>query len=176
MADPFSIVAGTIGLADVCSRSSRIIKNLYQIRQDVGTIDEDLETLIQGVDDLRAICETVRATFGTRPDDATHEFSKVSEATERVWQDLERTLQSCHGVILKLDKIVLEICGPPRTFGSGKLDAFQKYLRKRFRDSNLRRYQKQLATYQNALHLVLTIFTLYVLPRGRSTICRLRSS
>lgn len=157
MADPFSIVVGIVGLADVCSR---IIKNLDHIRQDMGTVDEDLETLVQEVGGLRDICETVRATFGAKSDDATtSEFSKVSEATEKVWQDLERALQNCHGVILKLDEIVQEIRGPPGASGSGKLDAFRKSLRKRFRDSDLQRCRAQLATYQNALQLVLTIIT-----------------
>jgi hypothetical protein len=159
MADPFSIIAGTIGLADVCSRA---VQNLYHLRQDLGTIEGDLEALSQDVEGLRDICNTVRVTFAAADDDAiTPEFSQVSQATEKVWRDLDRALQNCHVVVSRLDGIIEKIRGPPAgSSAPAKIVAVRQALRKRLRDSDLRNCRVQLATYQNALQLVLTIITL----------------
>ena len=60
MADPFSIIAGTAGLADVCIRLTKFLKHASNGFQKV---DEDLEDLSKEITSLRAVSDLIKHSF-----------------------------------------------------------------------------------------------------------------
>lgn len=46
MADPFSIIAGTVSVADICIR---VVKYLRDVQVAAATIEDDIAALIQEV-------------------------------------------------------------------------------------------------------------------------------
>lgn len=153
MADPFSIVAGSLGVADVCIR---LVRNVHHLQQNLANIDEGLDGLAEEIDDLREICATVEVAYAVKsgdasPDAATEPVGEV----KNLWIRLGKALRNCDSIVTKLDGIVAKIRGHSAASGQSKLDAAGKVMRKKLWDSDLRNCRAQLRTYQDALHLIL---------------------
>ncbi|KAK3293622.1 tetratricopeptide repeat domain-containing protein [Chaetomium fimeti] len=146
MADPFSIVAGAIGVAEI---SFRLVLHIHQLRQDIDGIDSELESLAEELDSLRELCDAVQSTFA----------AKTRDASPGLWKHLGRALENCRGVLTKLDEVVSKIERPSSSLAPGKINNMMMALRKKLREGDLRNCRTHLATYQKALQLVLSTVT-----------------
>jgi len=153
MADPFSIIAGSIGVADVCVR---LVHNIHTLRKNLASIDEGLDGLAEEIDDLREICATVEATYTVQSKDGSApDANTVVDEAKGLWIRLEKTLRNCDSIVAKLGGIVAKIRGASALPGPTKFDAVGKVMRKKLYESDLRNCRAQLKTYQDALHLIL---------------------
>ena len=154
MADPFSIVAGSLGVVDVCIR---LVHNIRDLQKNLASIDEGLDGLVEEIGDLRAICDTVEATYALKSKDgpASGATEQAAGEAQSLWVRLGKMLKNCDDIVAKLDGIVARIRGQSTSSRGSKLDAFGKVMRKKLLDSDLRSCRVQLKTYQDALHLIL---------------------
>lgn len=147
MADPFSILAGALTLAEI---SFRLVGHIHRLRQDLDGIDSELESLSEELKSFGELCDVVQSTFTARAGDASPEL----------WKHLGRALENCRGVLTKLDEVVSKIERPSTSLGPGKINTFMMTVRKKLRDGDLRNCRAHLTTYQKALQLVLSTVTL----------------
>lgn len=155
MADPFSIVAGTIGIVDICIR---LAKSIRKLQKDISGIEDELDAIIQDTDGLREICAIVETTYTTRSRNPPSESAEQEKVATNLWVHLGKTLRNCLGVLNKLDEIVGVVYGNSTGSTAGRVGMImrKKKYEREFHDCRL-----QMATFQNALHLVLTTITFH---------------
>ena len=111
MADPFSIVAGTAGLADVCIRVSRF---LIQAKDGFRAVDQDLDDLFQEIESLRSINDLVQRSYTEGSIDKTG--SDNQQILDTHWYATQNTLASCRRTVEQIESLLKEILDT----GSGK--------------------------------------------------------
>ncbi|KAH7313318.1 tetratricopeptide repeat domain-containing protein [Stachybotrys elegans] len=154
MADPFSVIAGAIGVIDVCIRLS---DNIRQLQNDIKVIEGELSKLLQDIDGLQQLCNTVESTFISRFDEASACSPEYEAVTTNLWTHLGKALKNCLSVLAKLEAMIEDFQGTP---AQSAPNAFGRtvgmVLRKKKREREFSDCRAQLGTYQNALQLVLT--------------------
>ncbi|KAK1756233.1 hypothetical protein QBC47DRAFT_342927 [Echria macrotheca] len=164
--DPLSITLAAVTLGKTCLV---ITDGLRWLVTAPGSVDSDIQDLIQEVNGIAELCDTVQQTFRPDADAAASgtsspvspgsEASQTSTVTEKLWGKLHNTLEGCSITVSRLNDIILKIQRHPISSSSSslgsKLDAVNKAFRKRMQESDLRNCRAQLATYQHALQVVL---------------------
>jgi hypothetical protein len=167
--DPVSIIAGALALGEACVV---IATNIRRLVTATGSIDSDLESLVQEIDSISELCDTVQKTLQPRAEAVdsgssspispgpSGSSSKATMVTEKLWEQLGNALEGCRLTVRRLNDIVLKI--QPHATGSSssslgsKLDAVNKVMRKKLQEGELRNCRAQLATFQRGLSVVLT--------------------
>ncbi|KAF2477702.1 uncharacterized protein BDR25DRAFT_275038 [Lindgomyces ingoldianus] len=156
MADPFSIVASTASIADICIRLVRYLKD---VKKGAATIEDDITSLVQEVEALDAISTSIQQTFKEHPTSPTAYGQR--DKSEDLWMHIKRTLQDCKALAKKLETIVQNIYGKSGPTVSGFRDAVAKSHRRRGKEGDLRQCRDQLATFQNVLQILLAFINLH---------------
>lgn len=172
MADPFSIVAGAIGVADACIR---LTQNIQQLQRDYVSVQDELNTLGGDILSLRNFCVTIETTFREGSESlATIHPKTGAHQSERLLWHLKEALDNCGKVISQLNDVVTKIRGNADPSTPSTLDVLGMAMRKKSRQDDLQNCRAQLATYQSALQLVLSTITLYV-SHAFPTLSRLKA-
>jgi hypothetical protein len=158
MADPFSVLAGTAGLADVCVRLTKFIK---QANAGFRTVDEDLNDLFEEIVSLQSINELVKRSF-------TDGFSaKRAPNYEQIlgshWCATQNTLASCQRIVEQLETLLIEVLNAE----SGrhvKLDQLRKWLKQQSKEEAFSILRQKLKAHQMALQLSLSAISVSVVP------------
>lgn len=155
MADPFSIVASTASIADICIRLVRYLKD---VQKGAATIEDDIKGLIREVEALHAVSYAIEKTSKEHPS-SPPAYSK-DEHQEDLWKHVKRTLENCQTVTERLENIAKEIYGKSGPSVNSLRDAVVKSHRRRSKEAELRQCRDQLTTYQNGLQLLLASINL----------------
>lgn len=151
MAEPLSIIASTLGVADVCFRLGTFVKQAIEGSQKV---DEDLEALSQEIAALSTVNNLIKGSFEA---DLTRSAKTTDEATiANLWQATSTTLGDCREILDKLDGLVTKIFGNGSSKAVAKLDGLRKYLRKLSKEEEFTQLRHKLNAYQAALQMILT--------------------
>ena len=137
MADPFSILASGVGIADV---AVRVIGYLKDVKAAAETVEDDIDSLISEVEALRVVHANVELEF------KRHAQNKSLSANENIlWFHTGKTLKEGQKLTAKLEQCVREIYGSdPKV--SGKRDGLIKQNRKRARQTQLSELHEQIHT------------------------------
>lgn len=152
MADPFSIVSGTIGILDVCTKLGKLI---WDINQGRKTIDQDLVDLEKQVNSLYDVCTTIQQLWTTSQ---SHEKVQPSidedsgDSESSLWRMVQNTLIDCNNVASKLELEVSKIRGHQSGSSTSQLESIRQFLRKRSREEHVR---EQLNAFNTALQTFL---------------------
>lgn len=158
MADPFSIIAGTAGITAICVRVVRYLRDIHTAK---ATIEDDIAALIHEIEALEAVNNSIHETFGDLLSAPSANPSLGNTAD--LWKHTGRSVRNCQIVVERLEKLVKEIYGKTGPTVTNMRDGFGKTRRKLSKKDALRQCWDQLSTYQNALQVLLTTITLYVL-------------
>ena len=101
MTDPFSIIAGTAGLADVCIRFTKFLK---QPKDGFQKLDKDLEDLTKEITALLAVNDLIKRSFET--DLAENTNSNDHQALNDHWQAIRITLAGCQDIPERLNALM----------------------------------------------------------------------
>ena len=157
MTDPFSILAGTAGLIDVCWRFGSY---LHDVQAGAAKIEDEIGILARDIEALRVVNETVRASYKELPGYLNTEIES-SKHVERLWRNVSSNLENCRPIVEELEALVKAIVGKePRKDVSKimrKLGGFRKQLRKQAREGDFTKLQNRLATYYNTIQLMLDL-------------------
>lgn len=159
MADPFSIVAGAMGVAEICFR---IVLSVKGLRRELSSIAQELEHLASDVEELSTVCHLIKDTFNSSSLAASSSTrgARTAASTEALWEHLGKNINHCHALARKLKLVVEDICGDPGRKGPPLLNQYNQAARKKSRGEELRRYRAQIDMFQNSLHLMLTFIIL----------------
>ncbi|KAI9148372.1 Kinesin light chain 1 [Paramyrothecium foliicola] len=154
MADPVSIVAAAVGIADV---AARLIFTIREFQKDIKGIEDELESLADEINALTKICVSIEAIYNTKASHLLPSPSDNSAGAEDLRMHLRRALSNCLDTVTSIEEIVTKI--HKDSVSETKFDAIKKIMRKRLQEGDLRYRRAQLAAHQNALQLVLTAST-----------------
>ena len=150
MADPFSIIVGTAGLADVCIRVTRFLK---QAKSEFRAVDQELEDLSKEILSLQSANELVRTSYtdgSTTKTDPDHQ-----QILGIHWHTTQSTLSSCQHILEQFEALLREIT----IIGSGKhvkLDQLRKWLKQQSKEEAFNTLREKLKMHQAALQLSLS--------------------
>ena len=157
MAEPFSIITAAAGLIDVCWRFGCYLQN---VRAGAAKIEDEIERLWRDIGALRAVNETVQASYQALPSYLDSEFQR-SEHVDRLWRNVSSNLESCRLVVEELEALVTDIVGKEPQKDEHKilrkLGGFRKQLRKQSREGDFDRLRGRLNTYQSTIQLMLDL-------------------
>ena len=145
MADPFSIVVGTAGLADVCIRLTKLLK---QAKDGFQTLDEELEDLSKEITGLRAVNDSVQRIYeassiaASDPDD--------QQVLVHQWQATKTTLAGCQRVVKELDALLVSVLDVGRR-KHVKIVKLRKWLKQQSKEEAFNTLRRKLNAHQIAL-------------------------
>jgi len=146
MADPVSLVAAGVGIADV---AFRLIVYLKDVKAAAKYIDEDIEGLINEVEGLQKVHGHLEKEYLKRVTNVT-----MNEEEKSLWASTGQTLKNGQKLTEKLEASVKCIYGGSKQV-TGKLDGWDKSRRKRSKDNMISGLRDQINTYQGALQMLL---------------------
>ncbi|OJK00241.1 hypothetical protein ASPACDRAFT_42825 [Aspergillus aculeatus ATCC 16872] len=156
--DPFSILVGSAGLADV---SFRIISYLATIRSASAKIHDELTFLSQELSSLIAVNETVEDCWHSWHDPSSFDTSTNDEAhINDVWKNLAMLLQQSKGHVEQLETLLNAVIGKNGPQVAGKLDGLRKTIRKQGRDGEFMQLRQRIANHQAGIQILLNALTL----------------
>ena len=161
MADPFSIVAGTVSLLDCLYRCGSYLKKLHD---SAAHIEEDVAALSQEIQALQSLNQSIKETFethGSRTQSAASRNAKSDLMVENLWRSVGTWLSGCEDIVRQLTVVVEEIVGkdePSKSFE--KVKALQKALRKDKRTEKMKELRSQLTNNKNSLQVTMLALNL----------------
>ena len=157
MADPFSVVAGTVGVIDVCWRLGKLV---HELQHGAAKIDDEIASLTREIDGLAEVTKTIRDTY--RESQTTPDSEDV-EQVGNLWRNVGSNIKECQLIIEDLEKLVKSIAGKEPTIEhSGitrKMDEFRKQMKKQSKEGDFFKIRHRLNTYYSALQLMLELIT-----------------
>lgn len=154
MADPFSVIAGTAGLLDVCLR---VFKYLKETQAGAERIEEEITILLREIEALIAVNDSIKSAFETELKSRPGPY--VTDI-EGLWRNIGGNLWSCRALVERLEVHMKEIVGKEGPKVIGKLDGLRKQMRKQSKNEDFQQLRLQLASNQNALQISLSALTL----------------
>lgn len=158
--DPFSIIVGTVGLADA---SIRIISYLGSLKSATSKIQDEITILGQEIEALIAVNDSVEDFWHSRHDlngldapvnDGSHAIN--------VWKNLASLLQQSKATIEQLEVLLKEVVGKKHALVGGKLDGLRKTIRRQDRDGEYMQIRQRLANNQAGIQMLLSALNLCV--------------
>ncbi|PMB73412.1 Kinesin light chain [Beauveria bassiana] len=157
--DPLSIIAGTVGVADV---SIRIITFLVDIKEASDKIQDEITILSQEVSSLLAVNESIEDFFHSRHDLGSFDESlEEGSPAEKLWKNLAQLLQQSRVTIEQLEALLSEVVGKKGHQVTGKIDSLRKTIRRRGRDGDYMQIRQRLVNYQSGFQMLLNALNLY---------------
>ncbi|KAK2748973.1 hypothetical protein FQN57_007256 [Myotisia sp. PD_48] len=163
--DPFSILAGTAGLADV---AFRILKYLTDIKAASGKIQDEIIILRQEIKSLVAVVESVE-DFPTPDWSSSGATNDIDSRAHKVWEELGLLLQQCKVTIEQLEELLSEVVGKKGSYVAGKIDGIRKTIRRKGRDGEYMQIRQRLANCQNGIQMLLAAINLYHTLKSQKT-------
>jgi hypothetical protein len=156
MADPVSIIAGAAGLADVCVRLAKFLKQAIDGFQKV---DKDLEDLSKEITALRTVSDLIKRSFEIDMAGTTN--SRDSQIIANHWHATRATLAGCQVVVERLNTLMTTVM---RTGGSksDKWNSLRKYLKHQSKDEEFMALRRSLNAHHNALQTSLAAVNMWV--------------
>lgn len=145
MADPFSIVAGAAGLADVCIRLTKFLK---QAKDGFRKIDADLEDLSNEITALGTVGDLIKRSF--EADLAGTTDSTDSQIIANHWHATRAILGGCQDIVKRLNTLITEILGTGGT-KYAKFNSLRKYLKHQSKDEEFIALRQKLSAHYIAL-------------------------
>lgn len=159
MADPFSIVAGSIGIIDVCFKIGVYLQNAQKASKGV---EEELIGLEQEIQELISVNNSI--TEVSRKEQSL--FSSYKFADEQtlsgLWQQACKLQKGCRNDLDMLDRVLTHILGSNESETTGRIYGIRMQLRKQSKDAQLSQIHLKLSTHQASLQTLLSVLNLYI--------------
>lgn len=159
MADPFSILAGTAGVIDICVRLTNYFRD---VSVAAGRIEQDLFALLEEFIALQAVNESIRITWLDRHKTVGPKAPANEPLLKTQWQDLDYALRGCNNSMLRLSALIEEVVGKDGHNVTGKLDGIKKVLRKQSKDKAIFEVRQQVMSHRDNLQVLLLTLNLYI--------------
>lgn len=160
MADPFSIIAGTTGIIDVCVRVTNYLRD---VNAATDRIEQDLLNFLDEFAGLEAVNKSIRDTWidhhkkinPKAPDEHLH---------QTLWKNLDHALRDCNDSVARFGTQLMEIIGKDGHLVTSKLDGVKKVLRKQSKEKVIVEVRQQVTSHRDNLQVLLLLLNLYVIP------------
>ena len=155
MADPFSILAGTVGLIDICTRLDIYLKDVEKAAEHV---DEAINILVEDLNMFGIVTRHIKEAYEDYADRKDSDEKLSQDHARQLWTTVERVLQGCRVTLDKLWALIEEIKGKEKDKPlSPRLRGFMKQLRKQSRQEDYNQYRRDLGNSLSALQVTLNL-------------------
>lgn len=158
MADPFSIIAGTVGVVDV---AVKVVKFINKTKKGADTVDGDLQELVAEIESLRNTSAVVRDAFEKDLKDGN---TKRDGPTARTWSAVSTALIDCNAALTDMDVTLARMKGDD---GSSTFDRLKRHRRKLAQDEEFMQLYRKLDKGHHRLQTALLALGMFVffIPR-----------
>ncbi|KAI0200714.1 tetratricopeptide repeat domain-containing protein [Astrocystis sublimbata] len=164
MADIYSVVSATAGLLDI---TVRLVKYARELKRSSGTIEGELDSLIEEARMLEGVCNIVNASYdrsfsrSQRQHSEKRSGGRSPDATQGLWQglwqDIAQIISHCRLIVQRIYDILIDISQPPPQGLPKHADKLVKAHRKRSKKQDLQQCRSELSLYHSSMQLVLAI-------------------
>lgn len=159
MADPYSIITGTVGLVDVCIK---LVKFIHKTRRGIHAIDEELRQLVTDIESLQHAGELIRKAF--EKDMANAGTGKKTD-TDGIWSGVSCALKDSEAALIQLDSLLEQAKGEE---GSSTLDRLKRHFKKLSKDGDFEQLRQRLDQGRQTLQMFLTALSMSVLSFSKT--------
>ncbi len=152
MVDPLSIIAGTVGLLDVCVRVGSYLKD---VEASAGKVGEEIAALSREITSLISVNESIQKVKEPTNDAGQGNSLYNEPHVKELWKEVDTITEDCLAIVMKLDEVLGKIIGKNGPKVAGKSDGIMKELRRRSKDIDLGHIHQRLSKYQASLHTLL---------------------
>lgn len=160
--DPFSIIVGTVGLIDICTRFGAYLRDVHA---GAAQIEDEISALSRELKSLKSVNETIKASYEEVQISYSHDAA-VPQQAAKLWHNINSSLQDCRQLVEDLEQLVKYIIGKEKSDSGSRLvskfESFRKQLRKQSRDGDFDKLYSRLNTFHNTLQLMLDLVILWV--------------
>ena len=149
MTDPFSIIVGTVGLADVWIRLTKFLK---QAKDGFQKIDQDLEELSKEITALRSVSDLIKCSFEADLAGTTNPTD--NQIAIDLWQATRITLEGCQNIVERLSALITAVLGTGNS-KHVKFNNLRKYLKQQSKDDEFLALRQKLNAHHIALQTTL---------------------
>ncbi|KAL9600723.1 MAG: hypothetical protein Q9219_002964 [cf. Caloplaca sp. 3 TL-2023] len=164
MADPFSIFAGTVGVAEV---GLRLCKYLKDLKAAVTGIETELTTLIHDVETHIAVNDVIQRTFTDKltPSSSNDASTEAQVEVSALWEHISKALTESAVVLREVEALVSRVIGQdgPRVWG--RWDGLKKELRRQAKQEDFQKLRQRLNNHQRLLQVLLGAIQLWYQTR-----------
>lgn len=157
MAEPFSILAGTAGIIDICVRLTNYFRD---VNAAAGRIEQDLFALLEEFIALQAVNESIRMTWLDHHKTIGPKAPANDPLLKTQWQDLDYALRGCSNSMQRLGALIEQVVGKDGHNVIGKLDGIKKVLRKQSKDKEIVEVRQQVMSHRDNLQVLLLALNL----------------
>lgn len=147
MADPFSILTGTIGLVEV---AVKVVKFIDETKKGVDSVDGDLRDLATEIKDLELTSNVIHNAFKKDMQDGN--ITQDDPAAES-WSAVSSTLMDCKIVLARMAAALVRVMGES---GSSRRDRFKRHFRRLAQDEEMSDLRQRLDKGHQRLQLLLS--------------------
>lgn len=147
MADPFSILTGTVGLVEA---AAKVVKFINDTKKGVDSVDEDLRDLATEIKDLERTSHVIHHAFEK---DMNNGNTMQDDPAAESWSAVSSTLMDCKIVLARMAAALERVMGES---GSSKRDRFKRHFRKLAQDEEMSDLRPRLDKGHQRLQLLLS--------------------
>ncbi|KAI9892831.1 MAG: hypothetical protein M1814_000990 [Vezdaea aestivalis] len=162
MADPFSIIAGTASVIDICVRTVNYIR---EINESASKIEQNFRSLLEEFLSLEKVNIAIRKTW------ISHSKTVESLLVPQ-WEDVGQALRSCNKSIFELGELIQATIGKDGPTVTGKIDSFKKARRKESKEKAITEVRQQVASHRDNLQVLLLLLNLSYSKTSQNSIGR----
>jgi hypothetical protein len=148
MADPFSVIVGTIGVIQVCVH---IGEYLQEIKAGAGEIDEEIKALTHEVGALQSVNKSIQRIFELRAAHHLDAPKKDLDSIEDLWRNIGNVLKDCQSTLEKFHSLIIQVEGKDESKSPAMFDRLRRHLRKKSKEGDFLQIRQRLSSYHSAL-------------------------
>ena len=159
-ADPFSTIAGAIGVADVYLRAG---KYLYSVRKTAKNVDDEISILEQEINNFNGVYEslaTLCATSAAEQRSLPQAPAGVQDPCRLLWSRAAELVQEGHSLVKKLQDLLQAILGDESSPKFQTVEDLRKAIKILSKNSEYERIRKRLTCLNMELNTMLTAIDL----------------
>ncbi|KAI9652537.1 MAG: hypothetical protein M1831_006728 [Alyxoria varia] len=164
MAEPFSIIAGVVGVTDVCIR---LLDFLKQAKDGFQKIDTDLEELSKDVASLQSTGELIKHTFETEP--IAPKDRDAQRILQNHWQTTQDILEASQRILERLKDLIVNVLGGGQKPTHVKFQSLRKFLRQQSKEKEFTDLRQKLREHLGALQTSLEVVNVIYARETKST-------
>ena len=145
MADPLSILTGTIALVESAVKLEKFID---ETKKGIDNVDKELLELKKEIEDLESISNLIHNAFKNDLKDVN---TTQDDPAAKSWSAVSSTLEDCNNVLASMAAVFVKVMGKS---GSLRRDRVRRYFRKLSSDPEMSDLRHRLGKGHDKLHLL----------------------
>lgn len=146
MADPFSIVAGAVGVVDV---AVRLVRYIDKTKKGADSVDGDLQNLLAEIQSLKGTSEVIHHVFEKDMEEGN---TTQDSPTAGTWSAASKALEDCNAALTGMHRALVRMIGDD---GSSRIDRVKRHRRRLAQDEEFGHLRQMLDSGHHRLQTLL---------------------